>query len=596
MLCDHKVFVENINSSLQFVKGFKNVLEMNARSISVGDDEGLLCPVGLPMLVNDLFVQYVTDWRKEHEETFPSRFELSEPRTKKWLEQVIVGRNENVLFAIQDRSGRLVGHMGFSDCHNEEHLLEVGYVMRGVDDGQKGLMSKALIALMGWGRHVLLAEGFYLRVLADNAHAIAFYEKLGFREKERIPLYWIEKNGERLLVGEGEPSGREPDNHYVRMVHHEPKVDGSELILTAGPSISAREVSHADDAVRYGWNRRWSGYLDRLEEYMAEFVGAKYALATSCCTGAMHIALDSLGLGPGDEVIVPDITWVATAQVVNYVGATPVFADIEPGSWCLSPASLREKITPRTKAVMPVHLYGHPAKMDEILAIAEEHGLYVIEDAAPSIGAEFQGRRTGSFGHFAAFSFQGAKLAVGGEGGILLVNDESLYENARKIWDQGRVPGTFWIDTVGLKYKMSNVQAAVVLGQLERVKALVEAKRRIFSWYAEGLEGVPGITLQREASWAHSIYWMTNITVEEGCPLTRDEVIKGLKENNVDSRPVFPPISRYPIWPVPSEPQPVAVRIGDNSINLPSGVCLKREEVAYVCRTIGKLAGGGSRG
>lgn len=279
---------------------------------------------------------------------------------------------------------------------------------------------------------------------------------------------------------------------------------------------------------------------------------------------------------------------MATAQVVNYVGATPVFADIDPHHWCMDPESLKSRITPRTKAVMPVHLYGHPAKMDEITAIAKEHGLFIVEDAAPSIGAEFQGRRTGSFGDFAAFSFQGAKLVVTGEGGMLLTNDDDLYARARKLWDQGRVPGTFWIDTVGWKYKMSNIQAAIGLGQMQRVDALVAAKRRIFSWYEEGLAGVPGITLQHEADWARSIYWMSNITVGEECPLSRDALIEALAAANVDTRPVFPTISQYPIWPVNGAPCPVAKRIGESSINLPSGVCLQKNQIDYVCRAIAK--------
>jgi len=364
---------------------------------------------------------------------------------------------------------------------------------------------------------------------------------------------------------------------------------GEKMILTAGPSISAREATYAFDAAKYGWNDQWAKYLKAFEQSFAEYIGVKYALATSSCTGALHLALAALGIGPGDEVIVPDITWVATGNAVLYVGATPVFADVDPETWTLDPASFRSKITPRTKAVMPVHLYGHPCRMDEILTIAQEHGLRVVEDAAPSIGAEVLGRRTGSFGDFAAFSFQGAKLAVTGEGGMLLTNDETLYKQVYTIWDQGRVPGTFWIAHRGWKYKLANALAAIGLGQLERNDAMVEAKRRVFRWYEEGLAGVPHLSLNREASWARSIYWMSSILVHESSPISRDDLMKELKARRIDTRAVFPAISQYPIWPAPQAPQPNALRIGLRAINLPSGVCLSREEVTYVCTQIREL-------
>jgi perosamine synthetase len=371
------------------------------------------------------------------------------------------------------------------------------------------------------------------------------------------------------------------------MVYRSPaRCVGDRLILTAGPSISGKEAWYALDAARSGWNSEWNKYIQRFETSFAHYIGTRYALSTSSCTGALHLALAALGIGPGDEVIVPDITWVATANAVVYVGATPIFADIEAGSWCLDPTSFESKITSRTKAVMPVHLYGHPAQMDRIMEIARKHNLRVIEDAAPAIGAEVEGRKTGTFGDFAAFSFQGAKLLVTGEGGMLVTSNEELFQKAYTIWDQGRRPGTFWIQETGFKYKMANVQAALGLGQLERVDEMIEAKRRIFSWYLEEIGDVRGIRLNREMPWARSIYWMSSIEVEESASVSRDELRKKLRERNVDTRPVFPAISQYPVWPVVQEPQPVARRVGDRAINLPSGVCLKRDQVAYIGRCI----------
>jgi perosamine synthetase len=238
---------------------------------------------------------------------------------------------------------------------------------------------------------------------------------------------------------------------------------------------------------------------------------------------------------------------------------------------------------------MPVHLYGHPARMDAVRRLADGYGLRIVEDAAPSIGAEWQGRRTGSFGDFGCFSFQGAKLLVTGEGGMLVTDDDDLYERARKLWDQGRRPGTFWIDETGWKYRMANVQAALGLGQLQRVDALVEAKRRIFQWYAEDLGGIEGIQLNHEVIGARSIYWMTSLLIENG---DREALRQALRARGIDTRPVFPAISRYPIWDREAPPQPVARRIGESALNLPSGVRLTRDEVLHVTSSIREVLGG----
>jgi len=227
--------------------------------------------------------------------------------------------------------------------------------------------------------------------------------------------------------------------------------------------------------------------------------------------------------------------------------------------------------------------------MDRIMQIARQHNLHVVEDAAPAIGAEFNGTKVGTYGDFAAYSFQGAKLVVTGEGGMIVTNNSELYEKIYVLWDQGRTPGTFWINKVGLKYKMSNIQAAIGLAQIQRVDELIEAKRRIFSWYAAGLEGVPHIKLNYEAPWARSIYWMSSIELDSASPIGRDALRDALKTRNIDTRPVFPAISQYPIWPVEQSPQPVAKHIGDHAINLPSGVCLTRAQVQYVCDNIREI-------
>jgi perosamine synthetase len=237
-------------------------------------------------------------------------------------------------------------------------------------------------------------------------------------------------------------------------------------------------------------------------------------------------------------------------------------------------------------------MYGHPTRMTKILEIAKKYNLKIVEDAAPAIGAEWEGKRCGSFGDFAGFSFQGAKLLVTGEGGMLVTSNEELFLKAKKIWDQGRNANSsraFWIDSEGVKFKMSNVQAAVGLGQLQRADELIEMKRRIFSWYEEELGDLDCLKLHKEVEGARSIYWMSSLFVKENAKCSRDEMMSSLKEKNIDTRPVFPAISQYPIWNTGQKPQPIATLIGDNSINLPSGVCLSHEEVKYVAKSIRSL-------
>jgi perosamine synthetase len=478
--------------------------------------------------------------------------------------------------------------MGFNGCLNDKRLFEIDNVIRGVPGVSKGLFSKAINSMIDWARKIINLEGFFLRVMDDNHAAIRFYINNSFMEARRIPLA-CQQRGDGVYYHTA-IAGQEVAKSFVVMNFVRRDDPGGSMILTAGPSISAREAAYSFDAALNGWNGGWSKYLDKFENEFARYVGAKYALATSSCTGAIQIALMAIGVGPGDEVIVPDATWVATANAVRYVGAIPVFADIELDTWNIDAVSVESLVTPRTRAIIAVHMYGHPARMSKILDVARKFNLKVVEDAAPAIGAEWQGQRCGSFGDFAAFSFQGAKLLVTGEGGMLVTSDELLYQRAKKIWDQGRNPSrTFWIDGDGVKFKMSNIQAALGLGQLERADELIEMKRRIFDWYEEGLAEVNQVTLNKEVDEARSIYWMTSIFLKDTANIERDQLIKALKVRNIDSRPVFPSISQYPIWPRVQESQPNALLVGSRALNLPSGVCLTRDKVMYVCKTISEF-------
>jgi len=359
------------------------------------------------------------------------------------------------------------------------------------------------------------------------------------------------------------------------------------MILTAGPSITEKEIEYVLDAVKNGWNFHHGDYIGRLEKGFSRYIEKKYAMATSSCTGALHLALLSLGIKKGDEVILPDMTWIAPASAVVYTGAKPVFVDIEEDTWVLDPESVVKAITARTRAIIPVHLYGHPVDMDRILQIAGSYNLKVIEDAAPSLGASYKGKKTGSFGHFSTFSFQGAKIMVTGEGGMLLSDDENLMKRARILGDHGRDETIqLWNNEIGYKYKMSNIQAALGLAQLERIDELIKKKRLIHSWYRKRLGGIEGLNLNAERTYAGNNYWMTSITLGEDHKVTRDELREKLYKRGIDTRPFFFPLSSMPMFSDLSYVNPVAEKVSKMGLNLPGGHNLSEKEVDYVCRTI----------
>lgn len=361
-------------------------------------------------------------------------------------------------------------------------------------------------------------------------------------------------------------------------------------ISFAGPWITEKEIDCVTDAVRNGWYENYDGHTQRLEKVFADYIGVKYAIATHCCTQALHLAAASLGLKKGDEVIVTDFSWIATAYAVLYTGAKCVFADIDPDTWTIDPASIRSLITPNTKAIMLVHAFGHPAEMDEILSIAKEYNLFVIEDAAPAVGAEYKGKRVGSFGDVACFSFQGAKMTVSGEGGILVTDNEEIYNKAKLLASMGRTDSqaTFWSDMLGYQYTMGNLSASLALAQMERVEELLELKRRIFSWYEARLKDVKGIKLIVEKEGCKSSYCYPSILLEEDIHVDRDKIVAELKKLNIHSRPAFPRMSRFPAFEG-SFDNPAAELVEKRGICLPSAGNILEQDVDYVCESLKKL-------
>jgi len=361
------------------------------------------------------------------------------------------------------------------------------------------------------------------------------------------------------------------------------------MIPVAEPCLGKEELKNVIEAVKSGWISSKGKFIEEFEEKFVRYCGRKYGVATSNGTVALHLALKALGIGKGDEVIVPTLTFVATANAVTYCNAKPVFVDSHPEYWCINPDKIEEKITPRTKAIIPVHLYGHPCDMDLIMKIAEDHNLYVIEDAAEAHGAEYKGEKIGSFGDISCFSFYGNKIITTGEGGMCLTNNEELVEKMRILRDHGMNPNRrYWYDEIGFNYRMTNLQAAVGVAQLEKLDEFIEKKRKIAKMYEEGLNELEEknlITLHPEMKWAKSVYWMYSILIEDSFGMNRDILMKELERKRIDTRPFFYPMHVLPPYQN-NERFPIAEEISRKGINLPSGVGLKEEEIRKIVESL----------
>jgi perosamine synthetase len=353
------------------------------------------------------------------------------------------------------------------------------------------------------------------------------------------------------------------------------------------PSITEKEVEYAADAARNGWGDRCYEYVIKFEKAFKTHLDVKYAIATSSCTGALHMGLAALGISPGDEVIMADVNWVATAAPITYLGAKPVFVDILPDTWCIDPNLAEAAITPHTKAIIAVHLYGNLCDMDSLLAIGQRHSIPVIEDAAEAIGSVYHGKRAGCMGKFGVFSFHGTKTLTTGEGGMFVTNDASFYEKVLTLSNHGRVLGQtkqFWPDMVGFKYKMSNIQAAIGCAQMERINNLIAEKRRIFTYYAEHFRVLP-LKMNPEPVGTINGYWMPNIVVNEGIPFDRDALLAAFKADNIDGRVFFWPLSMLPMFEKKLE-NAVSYGLYKRAINLPTYHDLSEMEMRRVVRIV----------
>ncbi|HEX3052825.1 MAG TPA: DegT/DnrJ/EryC1/StrS family aminotransferase [Aggregatilineaceae bacterium] len=357
-------------------------------------------------------------------------------------------------------------------------------------------------------------------------------------------------------------------------------------IPVAAPSLVGNEKKYVMDCLETTWISSNGKYIQQFESAFAQFCGVKYA--ASCCNGtvALHLALLALGIGPGDEVLIPTLTFIATANAVTYTGATPILIDSEPQTWNIDPALLEAKITERTRAIIAVHIYGHPADMDAIWAVAKRHNLFVIEDAAEAHGAEYNNKRCGSLGHVGTFSFYGNKALTTGEGGMVTTDDPALDAKIRSLKGQGMDPKRrYWFPVIGYNYRMTNIEAAIGLAQLEKVDFHLDARRNIARWYREALQDVPGIIWQIEQSWAKSTQWMVSIVLDDTVSISRDDLMACLAEKGIETRPIFYPMHILPPY-LSSDPFPVSDRLSQRGINLPTWAGLSQQDIQFISKSL----------
>ena len=357
----------------------------------------------------------------------------------------------------------------------------------------------------------------------------------------------------------------------------------------AEPSIGEKELSYVTDCIVSNWVSSSGKYVTQFESLFAQFCETQYAIATSNGTTALHLALLALDIGPQDEVLVPSLSFIATANAVTYTGAKPVFIDSERSTWNIDPDQLKRAITPRTKAIIPVHLYGHPADMDPILKIARQHKLAVIEDAAEAHGAEYKGKKVGGIADIGIFSFYGNKIITTGEGGMLVTNNPDIAQRVRLLRGHGMSTSKrYWHPVLGYNYRLTNIQAAIGVAQLERIETILKAKLQIAEYYEEQLKGIPGITCPPRASWAKNVYWLYSIVVEKEYGMGRDPLMQELGLRHIDSRPFFPPIHTQPIYNT-GEDLPICQELANKGLSLPSSTDLEEHEVDRVCQSIREI-------
>ncbi len=371
------------------------------------------------------------------------------------------------------------------------------------------------------------------------------------------------------------------------------------MIPVNEPLIGRRELEYVTECLRTGWVSSSGRFIELFEQRWADYCGRRHGVAVSSGTAALQLAVACLGLRPGDEVILPTFTIISCAAAVVQAGVTPVLVDADPRTWTMDVDQAAAKVTPRTRAIMPVHIYGHPADMDPILALADRHGLAVIEDAAEAHGAEYlsgratppaRWRRCGGFGAVSCFSFYGNKLVTTGEGGMLLTDDDALAGRARSLRNLCFQPRRFYHEELGFNFRLTNLQAALGAAQVERIDDIVSRKRRLGAEYNRRLDGLAAVRLPPGEAWARSVYWMYGLVLSDGAGLDAVQMARRLRERGVETRPFFVGMHEQPVLRArglfAGEQYPVAERLARRGLYLPSGLGLTDVQLDEVARAV----------
>ncbi|CCK81693.1 aminotransferase class I/II-fold pyridoxal phosphate-dependent enzyme [Desulfobacula toluolica] len=356
------------------------------------------------------------------------------------------------------------------------------------------------------------------------------------------------------------------------------------------PNLGEKELKYVSDCILTGWVSSAGKYVTRFEQMFAKFCGTKFGISSSSGTTALHLSLLALGIGAGDEVIVPSFTFISTANAVAFTGANPVFVDSEMETWNIDPQKIEQAITSRTKAIIPVHIYGHPAQMSSILEIAGKYNLAVVEDAAEAHGALYKGNKTGSLGDMGIFSFYGNKIITTGEGGMVVTDNKELADKIRIFRDHGMdTEKRYRHSVLGYNYRMTNIQAALGVGQMERIDQIIEQKCTNAFLYSKELKNIPGITLPPNEKWAKNIYWLYSILIDEKkFGMSSVELGKRLKIKSIETRPLFPPVHQQPIYDT-KQNLPVCEKLSNSGLSLPSSTNIKKDEINRIAWEIKKI-------
>jgi len=364
------------------------------------------------------------------------------------------------------------------------------------------------------------------------------------------------------------------------------------MIPVCYPFIGEKELEYVTDCVKTNWISSKGKYVEEFENNFAKYCDFKYGVATTNGTTALHLALACLGISKGDEVIIPSFTMIATAFAVVYCGAKPVLVDAKPDTWNIDVKKIEEKITDKTKAIMPVHIYGHPCDMDPIMKLAKKYNLYVVEDAAEVHGAEYKGKKAGGIGDIGCFSFYANKIITCGEGGMIITNDDKIAEKAKSLKNLSFPKGKriYKHQDVGYNYRMTNIQAAIGLAQLEKIDELIARRRKNAHLYNKLLKNINGITLPVEKEWAKNVYWMYGIVLDKSTAFDAESFAEELAEKGIQTRPFFYPLNLQPVFQNFKKTKcPVAEKIEKQGLYLPSGLGLKDWQIKRVVREIKKI-------